>query len=57
MYSIAAVGAAIGLALIGESAASGLGVVTPEALNPARAWKEWSARHWPLACSEWAAAT
>lgn len=52
VYYLTAVGAAIGLALIGEKAASGPGVVTPEALDPARVWKEWTARQLPLAWSE-----
>jgi saccharopine dehydrogenase (NAD+, L-lysine-forming) len=52
VYYLTAVGAAIGLALIGEKAASGPGVVTPEALDLARVWKEWSARKLPLVWSE-----
>ena len=51
VYYLTAVGAAIGLALLKEKAA-GPGVVTPEALDPARVWKEWSARQLPLVWSE-----
>jgi len=52
VYYLTAVGAAIGLELLGEKAAGGPGVVTPEALDPARVWKEWSARQLPLVWSE-----
>lgn len=52
VYYLTAVAASIGLVLVGEKAAGGPGVVTPEALDPARVWKEWSARELPLTWSE-----
>ncbi len=52
VYYLTAVGAAIGLFLMGERHAGGPGVVTPEALDPQRVWKEWSARQLPLEWSE-----
>ncbi|HYS99528.1 MAG TPA: saccharopine dehydrogenase NADP-binding domain-containing protein [Thermoplasmata archaeon] len=52
-YYLSAVGAAIGVGLMGdEKAAPGPGVHPPEALDPARVFKEWAARELPLAWSE-----
>ncbi len=51
VYYLTAVGASIGLVLLGEKAV-GPGVVTPEALDPARVWKEWAARKLPVEWSE-----
>ena len=51
VYYLTSVGAAIGLAEIEEKTV-GPGVVTPEFLDPARVWKEWSARQLPLTWSE-----
>ncbi len=51
VYFLTAVGASIGLAQIWEKAV-GPGVVTAEALDPARVWKEWAARQLPIAWSE-----
>ncbi len=54
-YYMTAVGASIGLVLMGEKKI-GPGVVTAEALDPARALAEWTARKLPLEWSERAAA-
>ncbi len=51
VYYLTAVGAAIGIGLLGEKAV-GPGVVAPEALDPARVTAEWGARKLPLAWSE-----
>jgi len=48
-YYLSAVGAAIGVALIADEAVPGPGVYPPEALDPARVFKEWSARDLPVA--------
>ncbi|HLE54551.1 MAG TPA: saccharopine dehydrogenase NADP-binding domain-containing protein [Thermoplasmata archaeon] len=45
---LSAVGAAIGVVLIGEKATPGPGVHPPETLDPARVFKEWAARDLPL---------
>ncbi len=50
-YYLTAVGAAIGITLVGEKAV-GPGVVTAEALDPARVTTEWMARKLPLEWSE-----
>ncbi len=52
VYYLTAVGASIGLALLGEKAVGGPGVFPAEALAPARVWKEWAARQLPLTWSE-----
>jgi len=52
VHYLTAVGAAIGLVLLDAKAASGPGVVTPEALDPAAVWKEWAARKLPIVWSE-----
>jgi len=51
-YYLSAVGAAIGVALIADEAIPGPGVYPPEALDPARVFKEWSARDRPMTWSE-----
>ena len=51
-YYLSAVGAAIGVALIADEAVPGPGVYPPEALDPARVFKEWSARDLPMEWSE-----
>ncbi len=51
VHYLTAVGASIGLALIDENAV-GPGVVTPEALDPARVLTEWAARQLPMVWSE-----
>ncbi len=51
VYFLTAAGASIGLAQVAEKIV-GPGVVTPEALDPAKVWKEWSARQLPIAWSE-----
>lgn len=50
-YYLTAVGMSIGLGAI-QDKAIGPGVVTSEALEPARVWKEWSERQLPIAWSE-----
>ncbi len=52
VYYLSAVGAAIGVAMIGEKATPGPGVHPPETLDPTRVFKEWSARDLPLQWSE-----
>jgi saccharopine dehydrogenase-like NADP-dependent oxidoreductase len=51
-YYLSAVGAAIGVALIADEAVPGPGVYPPEALDPTRVFKEWSARDLPMEWSE-----
>jgi len=51
VYYLTAVGAAIGLALM-DAKTVGPGVVSAEALDPARAMAEWEARKLPLVWSE-----
>ncbi len=51
VYYLTAVGASIGVDLLGEKSC-GPGVVPAEALAPERVWKEWAARQLPLVWSE-----
>ena len=52
VYYMTAAAAAIGTVLIGEKALPGPGVHTPEAFEPARVFREWSARGLPLERTE-----
>lgn len=52
VYYLSAVGAAIGVAMIGEKATPGPGVHPAETLDPARVFKEWAARDLPMAWAE-----
>src|SRR5438477_417127 len=53
---LTAVGAAIGVAMIGDQATPGPGVHPPEALDRERVFKEWAARELPMQWSERAVA-
>lgn len=52
VYYLSAVGAAIGIGLLGEKATPGPGVHPPEALDSTRVLKEWAARSLPMEWSE-----
>lgn len=52
VYYLSAVGAAIGIAMIGDKATPGPGVHPPETLDPAKVFGEWAARNLPLEWSE-----
>ncbi len=49
---LTAVGAAIGVVLLGRGSVPGPGVVPAEALNPSEVWREWQDRKLPIAWSE-----